>query len=393
MKFHAEQTADNGDKPGTSSSSSAPQSVMNDQGRDRAEKSDTKPNTAQEVGEADMPSSEEGTTNQSLNIMEEGKAGTAAQVTVALDTEQGGGGNGGDRPSAFGGNDEDSMGSEEESGLSKRSAAQIASAAAAFGPEPSSSLSAQDARKPLRKSVSARRRSSLARKDSDERRRSSQIIAAQRRAEAQKAAAAAAGGGLSHANKSNHSTNSIQSATSSGMSKTKCEQNFQSEELLSKAECAPALPASAASSIADGPRSSADDQLGAPMSKEYQAVQSDSKRGMSMDSKQTTEITAPIESLAANRGSGGDEQQNERPKIGEGSGTTAALSDTGNGPLFPVKVDGSAMVGKTCLNTNYSLRRQLFLSFGTLSAVALMFVVLIAIITTSLAGNQVKYTS
>ena len=178
MKFHAEQTADNGDKPGTSSSSSAPQSVMNDQGRDRAEKSDTKPNTAQEVGEADMPSSEEGTTNQSLNIMEEGKAGTAAQVTVALDTEQGGGGNGGDRPSAFGGNDEDSMGSEEESGLSKRSAAQIASAAAAFGPEPSSSLSAQDARKPLRKSVSARRRSSLARKDSVERRRSSQIIAA-----------------------------------------------------------------------------------------------------------------------------------------------------------------------------------------------------------------------
>ena len=112
-----------------------------------------------------------------------------------------------------------------------------------------------------------------------------------------------------------------------------------------------------------------------------------------MESKQTTEITAPIESLAANGGSGGDEQQNERPKIGEGSGTTAALSDTGNGPLFPVKVDGSAMVGKMCLNTNYSLRRQLFLSFGTLSAVALMFVVLIAIITTSLAGNQVKYTS
>ena len=112
-----------------------------------------------------------------------------------------------------------------------------------------------------------------------------------------------------------------------------------------------------------------------------------------MESKQTTEITAPVESLAANGGSGGDDRQNDKPKIGEGSGTTAALSDTGNGPLFPVKVDGPAMMRKTCLNTNYSLRHQLYLSFGTVSAVALMFVVLVAIITTSLAGNQVKYTS
>lgn len=461
MEFHAEQTADNGDQDGPSSSSSVTQSVLNDQGRDRVEKSDTKPKPAQEVGEADMnDTSEEGTTSQSLNIMEEGGAGAAAQVAAAADTsvdndntsktngngaaggdglddassqakgpqheqmikdtndkkpspttggaldasmtaldiEQGGGDGGCDRPSVFGGNNDGSMGSQGKSGLSERSAAQIAPAAAAFRPDSSSSLSAQDARKPPRKSVSARKRSSFVRKESDERRRSSQIIAAQRRAEAQKAAAAAAlgaaGSGLAYANMSNHSTNSLRSATSSGMSKTKSEQKFQSEESPSKAVGAPALPTSAASSSADGAPSSSADQSGAAMSaKEYLAAQSNSKRGLSMESKQPTEATAPVELLAANGGSGDDGQQNDKPEIGEGSGTTAALSDTGNGPLFPVKVDGPAMMRKTCLNTNYSLRHQLYLSFGTVSAVALMFVVLVAIITTSLAGNQVKYTS
>ena len=463
MESHAEQTADKGDQDGPSSSSSAPHSVLNDQGRDRVEKSDTKPLPAQEVGEADMnDTSEKGATSQSLNIMEEGGAGAAAQVaaatdisvdkdnmsktngkdaagggglddassqakgpqleqmiphtndnkssptdaldatTTVMDIEQGGGG-GGDESSENGtksvGNNDDPLGSEGKSGLSKRSAAQIASAAADFGPG-SASSSAQDARKPPRKSVSARKRSSFVRKDSDERRRSSQIIAAQRRAEAQKAAAAAAlgaaGSGLAYANMSNHSTNSLRSAASSGISRTKSEQKFQSEESPSKASGAPALATSAASSTnADEPPSSSlAGQAGVAMSaKEYLVAQSNSKPGVSMESKQATEITAPVESLAANGGSGDDGQQNDKPKIGEGSGTTAALSDTGNGPLFPVKVDGPAMMRKTCLNTNYSLRHQLYLSFGTVSAVALMFVVLVAIITTSLAGNQVKYTS
>ena len=446
MEFHPKQAADNGDQDGPTSSSSVPQSVMNDQGGDRVEKSDTKPKPAQEVGEVDMnDTSEEGTTNQSPNIMEEGGAGAAAQVMAAADTsvdddnisktngngaaggdglddassqakgpqheqmikdkndkkpspttggaldasmtaldiEQGGGDGGCDRPSVFCGNNDGSMGSQGK-------------------PDSSSSLSAQDARKPPRKSVSARKRSSFVRKEYDERRRSNQVIAAQRRAEAQKAAAAAAlgaaGSGLAYANMSNHSTNSLRSAASSGISRTKSEQKFQSEESPSKASGAPALATSAASSTnADEPPSSSlAGQAGVAMSaKEYLIAQSNSKRGVSMESKQTTEITAPVESLAANGGSGGDDQQNDtsKPKIGEGSGTTAALSDTGNGPIFPVKVDGPAMMRKTCLNTNYSLRHQLYLSFGTVSAVALMFVVLVAIITTSLAGNQVKYTS
>ena len=464
MEFHPEQAADNGDQDGPTTSSSVPQSVMNDQGGDFVEKFDAKPLPAQKVGEVDMnDTSEEGTTNQSLNIMEEGGAGAAAQVmaaantivdgdntwktngsgvaggdglddassqakgpqheqmiphtndnkssptdaldatTTVMDIEQGGGGGGGggDEARENGtnsiGNNDDPLGSEGKSGLSKRSAAQIASAAAAFGPA-SASSSAQDARKPPRKSVSARKRSSFVRKDSDERRRSSQVIAAQRRAEALKAAAAAlgaAGGGLAYANMSNHSTNSLRSAASSGISRTKSEQKFQSEESPSKASGAPALPTSAASSTnADGPPSSIAGQAGVAMSaKEYLVAEPNSKRGVSMESKQTTEITAPVESLAANGGSGDDGQQNDKPKIGDGSGTTAALSDTGNGPLFPLKVDGPAMMKKTCLNTNYSLRHQLYLSFGTVSAVALMFVVLVAIITTSLAGNQVKYTS
>lgn len=346
------------------------------------------------------------------------KTGDALDTSMTvLDIEQGGGGGsnggdiggggsnggdigGGDRPSRSSGHNDESMGSEGKSGLSKRSAAQIASTAAAFdGPASSSSLPAQDAKKPPRKSVSARKQSSFVRNDSDERRRSSQIIAAERRAEAQKAAAAAAlgvaGGGLAYANMSNHSTNSLRSATSSGISRTKSEQKFQSEEWPSKTVGAAVLPTSAAApSSDDGAPNSSTGQAGAAMSaQEYLAAQSNSKRGASMESNQTTDVTAPVDSLTANGGSGGDGQQNDKPNAGEGSGTTAALSDTGNGPLFPVKVDGPAMMRKTCLNTNYSLRHQLYLSFGTVSAVALMFVVLVAIITTSLAGNQVKHTS
>ena len=116
-------------------------------------------------------------------------------------------------------------------------------------------------------------------------------------------------------------------------------------------------------------------------------------------SQQAAVETAPVDSIAANGGAG-DDSHNEKTadggpaKGGEGSGTTAALSDIGHAPSFRlVRVDGSTMMRKTCLNTKYSLRRQLFLSFGTVSAVALMFVVLVAIITTTLAGNQVKYSS
>ena len=336
---------------------------------------------------------------------------TDASTTV-LDIEQGGGSGNGDRDRPrSGGNDDDSVGNHEKGGLSNRSAAQIASAAAAFGPASASSspvpaqggveTAAKGAgdnanAKPPRKGLSSRKRSSFVRKDSDERRRSSQIIAAERRAEAQKAAAAAAlaGGGLAYANMSNHSTNSFRSAVSSGTSKSRSEQNFQSEESSSKAVGAPPLPTSASADGTANAGSSAGQSDAAMTAKEYLTAQSNSKRGLSMDSQQVTVVTAPVDSLAAN-GSSGDngQQQNDKPKIGQESGTTADLSASGNGPLFPVKVDGSAMMRKTCLNTNYSLRHQLYLSFGTVSAIALMFVVLVAIITTSLAGNQVKYTS
>ena len=346
---------------------------------------------------------------QTMTDTNDASSPTDASTTV-LDIEQGGGsGNGGrDRPKS-GGNDDVSLGNQEKGGLSNRSAAQIASAAAALGPASASSspvpsqggveTAAKGAGEnanamPPRKGLSSRKRSSFVRKDSDERRRSSQIIAAERRAEAQKAAAAAAlaGGGLAHANMSNDSTNSLRSAVSSGISKSRSEQNFQSEESSSKAVGAPPLPTSAS---ADGPAGSSAGPSDAVMTaKEYLTAQSNSKRGLSMDSQQVTVVTAPVDSLAANGSSGDDgQQQNDKPKIGQESGTTADLSASGNGPLFPVKVDGSAMMRKTCLNTNYSLRHQLYLSFGTVSAIALMFVVLVAIITTSLAGNQVKYTS
>jgi hypothetical protein len=55
--------------------------------------------------------------------------------------------------------------------------------------------------------------------------------------------------------------------------------------------------------------------------------------------------------------------------------------------------DKPSVLTRACLNPNYFLRNQLFLSFGTVSAVALIFVVLTAIITASVAGNAVKRVS
>jgi hypothetical protein len=251
--------------------------------------------------------------------------------------------------------------------------------------------------KPPRKSVSSRKRSSVVRRDSDERRRSSQV-AAERRAEAQKAAAAAleVAGGLAYANVSNHSTNSIATtgnrsdSAGSGLS-NKGEQGFQSAE-PAKTAGAP----TAASSSSDGPTRYSSSSAGQPNDATTAREDLTAKRALPMESQQTAVETAPVGALATKGGGGDDGEQEEKAKTGQGSGTTAAVSDAGNGrPLhvFPTRVDRTAVLQKTCLKTNYSLRHQLYLSFGTVSAIALMFVILVAIITTSLVGNQVKYSS
>ena len=321
------------------------------------------------------------------------KSSPEASMT-ALDIEEGGGGGGGG-----GANGSRSVGSDD----SMTDDAQIATAAAAFEPSPPaqggagrSSGTISAAKKPPTKGGSSRTRSSFSHKDPVQR-RSSQRIAAERRAEAQKAAAAAAlgaaaaaavqGGGLVYANRSNQSRSSLRSAGSntstSGLSKTKSEEQSQWEESARAVVGAAALATTGASSSADAPAGSSS---GLPLSTDGQ-------------SHQAAVETAPVDSMAAN-GGGGDDSHNKTTadgapaKGGEGSGTTAALSDIGNAPSFRlVRVDGSTITRKTCLNTKYSLRRQLFLSFGTVSAIALMFVVLVAIITTTLAGNQVKYSS
>lgn len=314
---------------------------------------------------------------------------------TALDIEEGGGG-GGDGDA----NGPRSVGSDDSS-TAENDLSKIAAAAAAFEPSPPvqgddcrSSGNNSTAKKAPTNGASSRTRSSFSHKDPVVRRRSSKLIATERRAEAQKAAAAAAlgtaaagggGGGLVYANRSNQSRSSLRSAGSntstSGLSKTKSEDQSQSDESAKAVVGAAIAGASSAGAPAGNGSSS-----GLPPSIDSQP-------------HQAVVETAPVDSITTN-GGGGDDSHNEKvadgapAKGGEGSGTTAALSDIGHAPSFRlVRVDGSTITRKTCLNTKYSLRRQLFLSFGTVSAVALMFVVLVAIITTTLAGNQVKYSS
>lgn len=314
---------------------------------------------------------------------------------TALDIEEGGGGGGGGDA-----NGSISVGSDNSS-TTENDLSKIAAAAAAFEPSPPvqggatcsrSSGNISTAKKAPTNGASSRTRSSFSHKDPVVRRRSSKLIAAERRAEAQKAAAAAAlgaagggGGGLVYANRSNQSRSSLRSAGSntstSGLSKTKSEDQSQWDESAKAVVGAAIAGASSAGAPAGNGSSS-----GLPPSNDSQP-------------HQAAVETAPVDPMATN-GGGGDDSHNEKladgapAKGGEGSGTTAALSDIGHAPSFRlVRVDGSIMMRKTCLNTKYSLRRQLFLSFGTVSAVALMFVVLVAIITTTLAGNQVKYSS
>ena len=315
---------------------------------------------------------------------------------TALDIEEGGGGGGGGDA-----NGSISVGSDNSS-TTENDLSKIAAAAAAFEPSPPvqggatcsrSSGNISTAKKAPTNGASSRTRSSFSHKDPVVRRRSSKLIAAERRAEAQKAAAAAAlgtsaaggGGGLVYANRSNQSRSSLRSAGSntstSGLSKTKSEDQSQWDESAKAVVGAAIAGASSAGAPAGNGSSS-----GLPPSNDSQP-------------HQAAVETAPVDSMATN-GGGGDDSHNEKvadgapAKGGEGSGTTAALSDIGHAPSFRlVRVDGSIMMRKTCLNTKYSLRRQLFLSFGTVSAVALMCVVLVAIITTTLAGNQVKYSS
>ena len=315
--------------------------------------------------------------------------------TTALDIEEGGGGGGGGDA-----NGSISVGSDDSS-TAENDLSKIAAAAAAFEPSPPvqggatcsrSSGNISTAKKPPTNGASSRTRSSFSHKDPAVRRRSSKLIATERRAEAQKAAATAAlgaaaggGGGLVYANRSNQSRSSLRSVGSntstSGLSKTKSEDQSQWDESAKAVVGAAIAGASSAGAPAGNGSSS-----GLPPSNDSQP-------------HQAAVETAPVDSMTTN-GGGGDDSHNEKvadgapAKGGEGSGTTAALSDIGHAPSFRlVRVDGSTITRKTCLNTKYSLRRQLFLSFGTVSAVALMLVVLVAIITTTLAGNQVKYSS
>jgi len=406
MELHPEQpAADNGNHTGSvPSPNAAPQSVLDGQVGDWEEKFGTKPKPAQEVGEADSSdTSEEAGASIGRNVMEEGEAG---MPVAALDTSAKGdatskSGNGavGD-PSSFQANPSAKPQHEQITDSNINEGALDASPTV-LDIEQGGGAAAVAMNKPPRKSVSSRKRSSVVRGDSDERRRSSQV-AAERRAEAQKAAAAAleVAGGLAYANVSNHSTNSI--ATTGNRSDSACsglsnkgEQGFQSSEPAKTAGAPPA-----ASSSSDGPNRYSSSSAGQPndatTAREDLTAPSISKRALPMESQQTAVETAPVGALATKGGGGDDGEQEEKAKTGQGSGTTAAVSDAGNGrPLhvFPTRVDRTAMLQNTCLKTNYSLRHQLYLSFGTVSAMALMFVILVAIITTSLAGNQVKYSS
>lgn len=263
-----------------------------------------------------------------------------------------------------------------------------------------------------------RRRSSFSRKGSSasERRRLSRTIAAERRAEAKKAAAGAAAGagagagaGLINANVSNHSTSSL-----------------HQEGGTASAGAGAALSSSEPSQGSTPPQSGSGNGPGpgpvaAPQRKAIAKV--DSKRGLSVESQQPTVATSATtevgDSVATNGSSGAAQKGNNDPDSGGGGGGKdnddgtdkdgavavdgVAMSEDGSAApssiigldsaALPVKVDSQTVLQRTCLNPSYSLRNQLYLSFGTVSAVAILFVVITAIITTTLSGNQVKQVS
>ena len=101
-------------------------------------------------------------------------------------------------------------------------------------------------------------------------------------------------------------------------------------------------------------------------------------------------------------GGGGKDDGDGNDKDGAGGEVAGvAVWDDGSAESSPVhseeavspKMNSPSFLQRTCLSPSHSLRNQLYLSYGTISAVALLFVILAAIITTSLAGNQVKTMS
>jgi len=102
-------------------------------------------------------------------------------------------------------------------------------------------------------------------------------------------------------------------------------------------------------------------------------------------------------------GDGGSKDNSDPPdKDGEGAAVdgvamlddgSAAASSVHYGAAEAAKAESPSCLQRTCLSPSHSLRNQLYLSYGTVSAVALLFVILAAIITTTLSGNQVKTMS
>jgi hypothetical protein len=126
--------------------------------------------------------------------------------------------------------------------------------------------------------------------------------------------------------------------------------------------------------------------------------------GFGVGGAQNGEAQADIGISGAGGGGDGGGKDNSDPTDKDGDGAavdgvampddgSAAVSSVDYGAAEAAKADSPSFFQRTCLSPSHSLRNQLYLSYGTLSAIALLFVILAAIITTTLSGNQVKTMS